>query len=219
MDQTVMRKLSFVLCSTTIATFVASRVFLQLEPYWAGRRNYGAFAQRYALGEMMLLGVVLCIGVFTTIGLAGLLIYRLVPGRISQRKTLWETLAMAAATVATIYLCLGTLRPGNQYFLSGFRAFINEHAALPEIRQWSLSLKPQEQPIAETEWPQVVSDLSPEVVSINSIDGDRELSFTWGGGFMHWGLTLHCKPVHPGPNPGHNDLKIDERSYVWVDSQ
>ena len=126
---------------------------------------------------------------------------------------------MATLILAMLCLCFGTIQPANQYFLAGFRAFIEERASLPEIQRWSRGLTFRDQFVPKPEWPQFVSDLSPAFVSAERVEGNGEVSLTWGGGFLHWGLTLRHNAGPPEGRRGQRFLDIDDLSYVWVDSQ
>jgi hypothetical protein len=214
-----MPSLPALLGGTAITGLVAGRILYQLGPYLAGRRGHDAVAQQYEFAWMIILGVCFGIAVLASLALGLVLIYRLLPGQTGRKKALWQTAALAVLIAPVMGLCVITLRPANEYFLEGFRGFMGQHADLGAIQKWFKGLGVGDELVPKPDWPSCVVELSPEQVSVERTGWDREVTLTWGGGFMHWGLTLRENPVRPSCLPWPRVLELDECSFVWVDSQ
>ncbi len=207
------------LCVITIAGIAIARGIHQLVPYLAGRRGYDLITQQNEFNWIIVLGFCIVISVFSTIALCTVLVRRAFIDRLTVRNSYMETIIYFGLIVTTIFLCISTAKNSGHYFLIGFRTFIKEQSGLPEISCWSLGLICSDGMISQKDWPKAVIEMSPSFVSVETFNGNREVSLTWGCGFMHWGLTLHDKPLLISFSSIKRIQVIDDCSYVWVDSR
>lgn len=216
--ESAMPNLRVLLCGTTLVAMAVGRGLYQLEPYWAGRRGHEAFIGQSALGSMILIGFCFLIAVFSTFALLVAVVCKLLPGQTGRMNALWQALAFATLIATVLGLCVVTLRPTHEYFLEGFKGYLGECADIPAIQEWSQGLGVGDKIVPNSDWPSSVEKLSPERVSVEGIGEDRQVTLAWGGGFMHWGLTLRENPVRPSCVPWRWVVDLDGISFVWMDA-
>lgn len=214
-----MPSLPALFCGAAIAAVVAGRTLYQLGPYVAGRRGHDALVQQYEFAWMMLMGVCFGISFLASIALGLVLIYRLLPGQMDRKKSLWQVVVLVGWIAIVLGLCVVTLRPAHEYFLEGFKGYLGERADIPAIQKWSYGLGFGDKAVPNSDWPSSVEILSPEGVSVEGIGENRQVTLAWGGGFMHWGLTLRENPVRPSCVPWRWVVDLDGVSFVWMDDQ
>lgn len=214
-----MPKLPHLLCAATIGSMTASRVIYQVGPYLSGRWGHDEICHQYELVGLGFLGVCLGFCILSAFALVAFFLNRLLLVRTLEKKGPLEALAIAALIASTFFFCFWTVQPANHYFLAGFKTCMEEHANLQEIQRWARTVKDRDGLIPETDWPPFVSDLTPSFVSVGTVEGNQEVSLTWGGGFFHWGLTLGDFSVSVSDPSKKRAQIMDDVSYVWVDSQ
>jgi len=185
----------------------------------AGRHGHEAFGGQSALGSMILIGSCFLIAVLSAFALVVVVVRQLLPGQPGRIKALWQAVAFATFIAAVLGLCVVTLRPFHEYFLEGFKGYLGERADIPAIQKWSQGLGVGDKIVSNSDWPPSVEALSPERVSVEGIGEDRQVTLTWGGGFMHWGLTLRETSVRPSCVPWRWVVDLDGISFVWMDAQ
>ncbi len=214
-----MANIRSLLCGITIAGIAIARSIHQLVPYMAGRRGHDQANQQNEFSWIILLGFCIVISIFSAIALCTVLVRRILIDYSPGRKAYMEAIVFFVLIATTLFLCISSVQNSSHYFLNGFKTFIEDQSTLPEILHWSRGLSCSDGMISQKYWPKVVMEIFPSFVSVETFNGNCEVSLIWGGGFMHWGLTLHNKHLLIHSSSIKRIQIIDDCSYVWVDSR
>jgi len=202
-----------------VSALLAARVWHQSTAYSTGRISSSPATP---VNLLVFAGLAL-LGIGSMIGLIVWCIDHVWRSRAYVRAVVVSTVMFVLAA-AVLWACVATAKPGPVSFLEGFRVWVKERVPLDEIRTWSRSINPDPSwsgQIPEEQWPEVVRELRPEIVSVHGTGADRELLLWWGGGFMHWGLAVgddkNGRAELRSRDPSEWTLTVDRAAYVWVD--